>query len=308
MDIIPYVELRDKHQMVPVSLLAGFGLREPRDIERQMQHDFRLMGGLYCLCAVQGDELLGFVVIMRIPTRTLDGSERMVGGIGGITTNPRHLQEGVGVALLDAAHEFFRAERMHFSFLQTSRSWGAYALYRRLGYLEVDAINSAPSVYCLMEPVSNTAKNQGKTTAPTEEGVARLFSEFTADFTGFVIRPKDFLGFMLRHNRVNAEVSFQGERGYLLATESLRTVQIEEIVVKDAGSQMELLEALELKAPKVIFDPLVTSPGLLRGYITRGYHVQMGRHFVWMAKALEADIAMKDVYGEDLYISPLEFF
>lgn len=307
MEVIPHTQLRDKHRLLPLFLHAGLGSFDYRRFERRARADFRRREGPGGFCAVEREKLVGFVGVMEIPTRTVNGSQ-MVGGICDVATDPTHVRRGVATALMEAAHRYFREKGMPFAFLTANRSSGAYVLYRRLGYAEVEAVSRYPTAYTLVEPVQEPVPPGQVAHPPTEEGVARLFPEFTAGLTGFVIRPKEFLGLEIERKQVDPNLSVEMEGGYALVSGRPRSVEVREIVTKNREAQGLLLRALDRKATGTIVDPAVTTAGLSEGYEAHGYHVYRGRYFVVMAKALEPDISVEEAYGGNFYMSALEWF
>jgi len=209
---------------------------------------------------------------------------------------------------MEAAHRYLREKGMPFAFLTANRSSGAWALYRRLGYAEVEAVSRSPTAYMLVEPVQETPAPGQVAHPPTEDGVARLFSEFTAGLTGFVIRPKEFLGLEIEQKQVDPDLSVEMEGGYALVSGRPGSVEIREIVAKNREAQGLLLRALERKVTGTIVDPVVATAWLLEGHEAHGYHVYRGRYYVAMAKALEPDISVEEAYGGNFYMSALEWF
>ena len=303
MDIIPYTKLREKHRMLPLFHHAG---HSPFDYRRRGQGDYRIKEGYEGFCAVEGDELLGFAGLMEIPTQTVSGSEA-AGGIWGVVTDYTSGRRGVSTALMEASHQYFRERGFSFVFLTTYRSMVAHQLYRKLGYNDVDAVSKYPTAYCLVEP-HETALDSNVTT-PDEDSVARLFAEFTSGYTGFVIRPKDYLRYVMGRGSVNPDLSIQVEGGYALVAKRLELIQIREIVARDPRVQAKLLRALERKSRGgAVIDPVVTIKGLMEGYVARNYHTYRGRYNVVMVKALKRDISFEEAYGDTFFISSLEWF
>jgi hypothetical protein len=85
---------------------------------------------------VEGRELLGQVVVRRLPYRTVSGVEEM-SGLSAVTTRVDARRRGVARALLTEAHAREAASGRRFSLLWTSPGWYAHQLYRDLGYSDV---------------------------------------------------------------------------------------------------------------------------------------------------------------------------
>ena len=307
MEIVPYPQLAEKDQMFPLMFHGFMSPLDPREFEERRERDFRLKGGPGGFCAVEDGKLLGFVGVMDIPTRSLDGPE-MIGGIHSVVTDPAVTRRGVCTALMEEAHRYFRDRGYRFVFLTTWRSMVSHRLYVKLDYKEVQAVNRFPKAFKLVNR-SRRLKAQGRDIVPpTDEDVSRLFAEFTADRTGFVVRPRDYLGFQEWRGRVDVNLSVKLEGGYALVSDHNGPLDIVEIVALDNRAQEHLLQAVEMRAKGTVVDPLVTGETLLRGYQKRNYTVSQGSYVVLMAKPLEPGITVEAVYGDSFYISSLQYF
>jgi GNAT superfamily N-acetyltransferase len=306
MEIIPYSQLEGKHQLLPLCYHAGHGPLDPRAFEERARLDFRLRQEPRGLCAVEGGRLLGFVGLLEIPTRTVDGP-RVVGGISNVVTHVNYVRRGICTALMEAAHRHFRERGFPFAFLTAFRGLRAYDLYRDLGYVEVDAVSRYPLAYSLVEAGAAPEEGEGLD-APSEDGVARLFSEFTAKATGFVIRPADYFSFVVWRKRIDPDLSVQADSSYALVRGWQGTIMISEMVAADHEVQAKLLRALEARSGGVVIDPAVTTVRLAEGYAASNYRLYNGRYDIVMAKPLEADVSLERAYGSDFYMSGLEWF
>lgn len=305
MDIIPYAQLKDKHRLFPLFYHAGHTPLDYRTFERRSQLDFRFRDGPKGFCAIEDDTPVGFGGVMHIPTRTLCGEE-VVGGVWAVSTDPNYMRRGIGRAIMEAIHAYFRQQGFPFAFLTTYRSWGAYEMYRKLGYIEVPSVIKAPTAYKFL-PAQDAVAGDPKIESPTQDSVARLFEEFTADSTGFVVRPPDFFSLMVERGGFDTALSVGTEDGYALVREFNGRIFIREIAARNRTVQTTLLEALEAKGKDVIIDPVVTTPGLMDGYVSNGYHTYNGRHGTVMVKPL-ADASFEEAYGDRFYMSSLEWF
>ena len=304
MDIIPYTQLEDKHRMLPLFYHAG---HSPFDYRRRGDGDFRIRKGHEGLCAVEDGEILGFVGLMDMPTRTVSGIE-MMGGIWGVVTDPNHVRRGVSRTLMEASHRYFRERGFRFCFLTTYGSWGAHRLYHKLGYEDVKAVTGYPTAYLLVESDAEADGHRDGFQTPTEESVARLFEQFTSQLTGFVVRPKEYLGYVAGRGGISLEHSLEVEGGYVLANERMGCIQVREMVAMDSAAQGRLIDALERRSDNgSVLDSLVTTAELRDGYASRGYQLYPGRYGVLMGKELD-DVSMDEAYGDRFYISAMEWF
>lgn len=307
MEIVPYPHLAEKDQMFPLMFRGFVSHLDPREFDERRGRDFRLKGGPGGFCAVESGRLLGFAGVMDIPTRSLDGPE-MVGGIHNVVTDPAVTRRGVCTALMEEAHRYFRDRGYRFVFLTTWRSMVAHRLYVKLGYGEVEAVNRFSKAFKLVNR-SRRLKAQGRDiVSPTDEDVSHLFAEFTADRTGFVVRPHDYLGYQEWRGRVDRALSVKVEGGYALVSDHNGPLDIVEMVALDSRAQELLLEVVEMRAKGTVVDPLVAGERLLRGYQIRNYTVSQGSYVVLMAKPLEPGVTVEEAYGDSFYISSLQYF
>jgi ribosomal protein S18 acetylase RimI-like enzyme len=85
---------------------------------------------------VEQGRVLGQVFVLRIPYTFPDRTET-VSGIAGVGTRPDRRRAGVAREILTEIHRREKEAGIRFSTLWTNRSWGAHALYEKLGYRDV---------------------------------------------------------------------------------------------------------------------------------------------------------------------------
>jgi GNAT superfamily N-acetyltransferase len=305
MRIVTYAELQDREQLMPLMYHGHGWALDYRGFEERIGQDSRLRNGPAALCAVEGDRLVGIAGVMTHPSRTLKGTEP-VGGVTFVVTHPKATRRGICTALFEAAHQWFRSRGYRFAFLTTNRTWHAYDLYVRMGYAEVEAINSYPTAYALMLP-----KQPAATAAATPvdlTAVSKLFAEVNVHRTGFSVRYDDLPQVMATRGRLDLAQSVLLDGGYALVMAREGGLEVREIAARDAAAQKSVLDALNEKGPKFVLDPVVPDGDLALGYERHGYRLERGSHAVLMAKPLDADTSLRDVYGDDFYISPMEWF
>lgn len=302
MQILTYDQLDHKERLLPV-FYRGFGYAfDPRRFEERRAQDPVFKDGPAIFCALVDGVPSSVVGVMELPTRTMHGQEN-VGALWSVITHPAYARRGLATALLEHVHNYFRGRGLRMVFLSTNSSWGAYNLYRKLGYQNVPMAGSVMAYKILPPPESTDAVP----TLPraTEEAVAALFQRFTASRTGFVVRPPGFMRLRTEFGPLKEEMCIQTEAGYALAGEWRGNVGIQEMVALNDSAQHALLEALEGCARSVV-DRLVTSDNLRRVYQERGYSFDEERYAVLMVKTLEQGLDVEKVYGEGFYISALE--
>ncbi len=304
MDIVTYDHVPDKAQYMLLQFQGFQSASTPQRLEEWRQRDWRLKGGPVGFCAVENGQLLGFVGVMDIPHRTLQG-EATVGGIWGVVTHPTLSRKGIATALMEAAHQYFRNQGHLFSFLTTYRSYVAYRLYIRLGYHDVQPVDRYPIAYAHTRPVPRSKVSP--TTLPTDQRdrLTSAFRRFTANRTGFVVRPPGFLNFA---EWMSSSTPLQVDGGYALVEQRYGVAVVNEIVAEDQEAFGLVLDAVASQSQRGAVDPLVSTPELAEAYRRRGYSLAHGRYWVLMAKPLHPNLTFHKTYGDAFYFSRIQSF
>lgn len=305
MEIVTYRELQPKDDFMLLMDIAFSWPMSPGDFEDRINTDIRLKDSPIGFCAVQDGKLIGFVGVMDIPTRTAQGEIEFVGEIYCVATNPAFARQGISRTLLDMAHIYFHSQKYLFSFLCTSRTIIAYALYRKLGYVEVDAINQYPAVYKTINKTETI-----RLASPTHidpQKIFQIYNRFAKDKIGYTVRQKDFFTIFARRKRFDEQKTVLKENGYALLTEELNVIKVQELVALDPSTYYELIEEVEKIAKRGIIDRSVADEQLLEVYQSKGYRVQKGDHGVLMVRSL-SDVAFEGIYGKSFYMGLLDWF
>jgi len=300
MRILTYDELECKEELFPLFYRAFGHPFDPWRFEEDRAKDPVFKDGLAAFCAVVDGTLAGIVGVLEIPTRTV-GGEEVVGGLWSVITHPAFPRQGIAAALMERAHQYYKERSIRLVFLTTNSSWGAHRLYRKLGYQDV-AWPTTRMAYKVLP--SDSARQTSELQSATEKQVAALFQRFTADRTGFVLRPANFLELRLRSPSpaLTRELCLQTEGGYVLANQNRGGTDILEMVAVNVEAQHTLLSALEGQG-SYVEDRMVISDALAKGYRERGYLSSQGSYDVLMAKALEPGVSVERLYGDAFYIS-----
>jgi len=304
MEIVSYRELEPEDEFM-VLMEMGFGAPvTPATFAENISRDIRLKSGPVGFCAVENGGLAGFVGVLDIPTRTVDDTEEMVGGIYAVATNARFARRGICKTLMDRAHGYFAEKKYPFSFLTTSRTIIAYAIYKKMDYVEVAKVNQFPIAYKVLGKDPEEKKSKTKL---NYDKIYQIHQRFVKDKTGFVIRQKDFGGLFAQWESFDQKKSIQKQNGYALIREVRKTIKIQELVSLDELTYEKLLDQVESKAPAGVLDRLVTDERLLKTYKTRAYNIQEGSNAVLMVKKL-GDRELEQVYGDKFHIGLLDYF
>jgi GNAT superfamily N-acetyltransferase len=207
------------------------------------------------LFALEGGELVGQTLVIRIPFRTPSGPAT-VAGISSVTTRLDARGRGVATALLEEAHRREAAAGQRFAMLWTSQGWFAHRLYEKLGYRDVF---TPPIAVREVSGKRNLPGGSSVRSAKAAELAAleALHDKVEARSLGFSRRANGFL-------RAEREAGYldldgllvyrrRGRRvGYAAVSKGTRQLRCGEIVAAPQD-RSALLDALERRA----------SPGLL---------------------------------------------
>ena len=260
MEIVTYRQSESKDEFMVLMELGFWSPLSPTRFEKLMSLDVRLRNGPAGFCAVRNGKMVGFVGVMDIPTKTVDGNEVIVGGIYDVATNPAFAKKGICKALMDKAHQYFRKKKYPFSFLLTNRTIIAYPLYLKMDYVEVEKFSRFPMAYKVLrkdeaEKKSHTKMNPGK--------IYQIYREFVRGKTGLVVRQEDFITLFSQWKSFDDKKSIQEEDGYALLVEMRGSVKIREMISLDDQTYEKLVDQVESLAPAGVVDRLVTDEKLL---------------------------------------------
>lgn len=157
MEITTYRDLEMRDEFLPLFQHAFWWSYYPQEFEKIIKVDPRLQNSPVGYVATKHNHLTGFVGVMDITTRTLEGIEEKVGGIWGVITHPAFARRGISTALLQKSHEYFRDNGYKFSLLNTNKSLIAHAFYQKLGYREA---LTYPSAYKVIERTKKTTRKK----------------------------------------------------------------------------------------------------------------------------------------------------
>jgi predicted acetyltransferase len=304
MKIITYRELETRDDFMMLMDMAFWWPMTPSQLQKIIDSDIRLRNSPVGFCAVENGRLAGFVGVLDIPTRTVSGDEEIVGGIWAVATNPGFAKRGICRVLMEKAHQYFQEKKYRFSFLVTSRTIIAYAIYEKMGYGEVEKVNQYPIAFKVFKQYKDEKKSEAKLDSVK---VFEIYKEFVKDKTGFVKRQEDFLRVFSERRRFDVERSIQEENGYALVSGSKDVVKIQELISLHDRDYEGLLDQVESFAQGGVIDRMVTDEKLAEIYKARGYHIQSGDHGVVMVKKLD-DVEFEERYGNAFHIGTLDLF
>jgi predicted acetyltransferase len=304
MEIVTYRQLELKDSFMLLMDQAFWWPLSPAQLEKLISLDLRLKNSPIGFCAVENGKLAAFVGVMDIPTKTVSGNVETVGGIWCVATNPRFANRGICKTLMDKAHQYFLVKKYHFSFLTTSRTIIAYAIYVKMGYVEVEKVNNYPEAYKVLPEEKLEKKVEVKL---DPEKIFNLYQKSVRDKTGFVVRQNDFLAVSSERKRFDEKKSVLLEKGYVLVGGPREVSRIMELVSLDEQTYHKLLDQIESITPNGVIDRMITEEKLLEIYKNRGYRIEEGDHGVVMVKRL-GKFDFEEKYGDAFHIGMMDLF
>jgi GNAT superfamily N-acetyltransferase len=305
MKILTYRDLDSKDELLPLMDHAFRWPFNPRTFEWFVKSDPTKKDGPVGFCAVEDGIVIGFVGVLDLATRTLDGTAEYVGGIYGVATMPSHVRKGISTALMNSAHQHFRNKSYHFSFLGTSHTLIAHAFYEKLGYVDLLEIPSAYKVFKKKRAKSAVMEKSSKLDF---DKILRIYNEFVKGKTGFVVRNEAVLRTLKKAEGLSSKQCIIEGDGYVLFRKDRNAIWIRELLASNAQEMYRLVGLVEEQAKDMIYDRAVLDNALLQIYRSRSYMIQERSHSVMMVKPLTADASFKQTYGDRFYLTGLDTF
>jgi len=312
MEILTYRELERKEELLPL-LDHAFGWPfNPGRFEEFAKIDPRLADGAMGFAAVESGHVVGFVGVMDIPTRVLDGSVQCVGGVYGVATLASHVRRHVSTILMERAHEYFREKGYRFSFLFTQRYLVSHGMYEKLGYSDLLERSSAHKILALKRDKAGAKRKEKRVGKLDLDKVLRIYKRCVKDKTGIVLRDRAHMALHKKSDELTGKNCVIGEDGYVFFQKNpsawVRGTWIRELVALNKREMDKLLVKLEAGAMDLIYDRAVLDERLRDVYRSRGYIVHDRSHGVVMVKPLTKNTSFKQAYGDKFFIAAFDFF
>jgi predicted acetyltransferase len=305
MRVETYRELDSKDELFPLVDQALWEYLNPVEFERDIEADPRLKHSQIGYAAIEKDRIIGFVGVMDMVTRSVDGSQVKVGGIWDVATHPAYTRKGVASTLMKRVHEDFRERGYPFSLLTAGRAEIAYNFYRKLGYEEVLTF---PSAYKIIKPAKKTVEAAKRKIESDWNGILRIFRQVTEDRTGLVIRTDEYMKMLDKREIIQSDKTIQTEKGYALLKEDEGRIAIKEIMAPTKEETLRLIRRAEEKAVKTVANRLILSDRTLNAYRSEGYMTLTESYGVLMAKPLTKSATFQGTYGNDFYLTDVDVF
>ncbi len=306
MRILTYHELEQKSALLPLMEQAFGWPFDPLEFEKNIKADPRLRGSGVGFCAVTEGKTIAYVGVMDLATRTVDDKVERAGGIYGVATLPGHTRKGICTVLLNRAHEHFVEKGYRFSFLTTSPTIVAHALYKKLGYIDVA---SFPGVYKVKEEADKQKTVQREKASKLNLArMLELYREYVKNKTGLVARDETYMKMLVKTHEIADKECIITEKGYVIFKKDKKQVRIRELVANGKKEMNKLIGTAEDRAENVVYGRDVLDPTLREAYADKGFTVLDSGHGVLMAKELTAHASFKEAYDNRFYMSALDHF
>ena len=306
MTIVPYEQLRDPLDLFEL-MEACFGElatpEHPGLLRRYDERRHKEFGfGLY-----RGRTLASFIGVAELTVRTRSGETEAALGIHHVATHPAFARQGLSRRLFDFVHEKYRKAGRRFSFLYTSRTLVAPALYRDLGYTEIPLAGARAPRALLILPPSREHLKRNRTRITDLAVAEKLFAEATAREIGFVVRPSGWVYSRLRQWKMKPDDIFIDRDGYAFTEPDAFGRRIYEFVARNRTACIRLFGRIAAATRGGLVDYYVRDP-ILRGiYTERGARFRHNNYSSLMVKSL-ASATFRSVFGPRFFQSPVDQF
>ncbi|MCI4331522.1 MAG: GNAT family N-acetyltransferase [Thermoplasmata archaeon] len=244
------------------------------------------------LFAVDGDELLSRVTVIRRTLTTEQGPE-LFAGITDVVTRPGAGRRGLAGRVLRAVHARERSRGVQWALLWTHPSWGAHRLYERLGYRDL----YSPPVAVRRLPARPHPRPRGYSLrrAGASDGrlLDSLFDRASRGRVGFLPRPRG-------SHRLRIAMGWRAARdhyvilqrsrpvGYAFAPQGPRALTVQEGVASEEKHLPALLDLIEREAHGRWLTFTATTFARDAGGLLarRGYTMWPSSHFTLMGRRI----------------------
>lgn len=302
MRIVPYDEILDPADFLQL-MLVGFGwAATPERVEQSRRADARRRDP-YGYAAYVGRTLAGFVGTMDIPVRTLDGRVETALGIHHVATRAEFCRQGIAARLFEHAHRVYRERGRRFSFLYTSRSLVAWALYRKLGYVDLPQPPRAE----LLLPKRKPARRKNRTTIAELKRVEAMFQAAAKGRTGFAARLPGWPRSRIRLWKLKLADFFVDRDGYAFTETDKDGLWVTEFIAADRAAYERILDRIVAQGKRVLVDVTVHDPVLKSLYRERGFRFRAQSYGSLMALPL-GPASLRAAFGPRFFYTSVDQF
>lgn len=305
--IITFDELKDYYQFLRL-MDASFGWNPtPEQILKRRIADERYKYP-FGFCLMKNNVLAGFVGVLDIPVKTIDGKIEMVGGIHNVATYPTFSRQGIARELFEVAHKHFQTLGYRFSFLFTNKSIVAFSFYQNLGYKDFSGITRLVRGYKIFSNRQQLNANRLKEKIePNHKLIENIFNQAMQNKTGFAVRNTNWSKAVSVVKKITPENIFIEKDGYAFVDSYAGVAHIMEFVASRQQAYLRILDKIKKQKNRILIDTFISDKKLFNIYKKQGFVFRHGTYFSFMHKAL-TKASFEQVFGNKFYLSALDTF
>jgi len=274
------------------------GLVQRHDERRRKEFGF----GLY-----RGRTLASFIGVAELMVRTRSGETESALGIHHVATHPAFARQGLCRRLFDFVHDEYRKADRRFSFLYTSHSLVARALYCKLGYKEIPLSGTRAPRALLILPPTRERPRRNRTRIAELAVAEKLFADTTNDEVGFVVRQRGWPLARLKQWKQKPDDVFIDRDGYAFTEPDTFGRRVYEFVACNRAAYVRLLDRITAATRGGLVDYYVRDPILRSIYAKRGARFRRETYSSLMVKPL-THATFRSVFGPRFFQSPVDQF
>jgi len=305
--IITFDELKDYYQFLRL-MESSFGWTPtPEQILKRRIADERYKYP-FGFCLMKGKTLAGFVGVMDIPVRTIDGKIIKVGGIHNVATYPNFSRQGIAKELFDFVHNHFRTLGYRFSFLFTSKTIVAFSIYQKLGYKDFLPINKLVRAYKMFNIKNQRIDRTVLAKAEINHGLIEdIYRNVMHNQTGFAVRNPGWSKSIMLVKKIPHQNVFVEKDGYAFVDSYSDVAYIMEFIVQNPKTYVRILDKIKKHKFRILISTFVRDKNLLKVLKIQGFIFRQGTYFSFMHKAL-SNASFEQVFGDKFCLSALDTF
>jgi GNAT superfamily N-acetyltransferase len=303
---VPYEQLRDPRDFFEL-MEACFGeVAAPEHPNLLRRYDERRMSefgfGVY-----RGRKLASFIGVAELTVRARSGETESALGIHHVATHPAYARQGLSRRLFDFVHDRYRKTERRFSFLYTSHSLIARALYCDLGYADIPLAGAQAPRALLILPSIHKRLKRNRTRIADLAVAEKLFAEATTGKVGFVVRPRGWVLSRLRQWKMKPDDVFIDRDGYACTDPDPFGRRIYEFIARNRAAYVRLLDRIFAATRGGLVDYYVRDPILRAIYEERGARFRRETYSSLMVRPL-THATFRSVFGTSFFQSPVDQF
>lgn len=245
MRILHYDEV-DPVEAFQLNINALWWALTPTRAESYIKYDNRWSDDSF-LFAVDKGKIVSQVIGLRIPTKTVDGEELIL-GVAGVATHPSYSRKGASTMLMKELHDRSREEGVRMAFLLTRASFVAYELYERMGYRDAVGFPRCTKRYVRKKKPKKSVLRKFKKKDVAE--LDKIFKRCTRDLYGHVLRQEKYFDWRLKISDSLKSLIYvvetpSGIGGYIIKRPSGKDMFVEEVVIPSKRNMDRVFNELE---------------------------------------------------------------